>query len=197
MAIDKRRLRIQTESGTYDTLHLETSSDIVKRPDESSVESALVTVEAHTANANVHVTAADKEGWNTKTQLLSETPLSGSAPVTAEVAGRIYPVSLDHNGNLAVVVPWEDTPTVIVKRTVTLAAANWSSNEQTVTVQGISADESTQMIQPVPASASREAYEDANVLATAQAANALTFSCDTTPTVDLTVYVVITEVSSE
>lgn len=82
------------------------------------------------------------------------------------------------------------------RATVTLAAASWNNKTQTVTVQGISADETAQLIQPVPASASMAAYYDAGVLATGQAVNSLTFSCEEVPTADLTVYVVITEVSA-
>ena len=77
---------------------------------------------------------------------------------------------------------------------ITLAANAWSNGAQTVTVTGIVNYEEGQLIQPVPASASRAAYEAAGVKATAQATNSLTFSCDTTPSSDLTVYVIITEV---
>lgn len=83
------------------------------------------------------------------------------------------------------------------RATITLAAASWINKAQTVTVQGVSADETAQLIQPVPASASMAAYYDAGVLATGQAANSLTFSCEEVPTADLTVYVVITEVSAD
>ena len=79
---------------------------------------------------------------------------------------------------------------------VTLAANAWSNNAQTVTVTGVLADETKQLIQPVPASASSAEYESCGVKATAQAADSLTFSCDTTPTNNLTVYVVITEVAT-
>lgn len=83
------------------------------------------------------------------------------------------------------------------RATVTLAAASWANKAQTVTVQGVSADETAQLIQPVPASASMAAYYDAGVIATGQAENSLTFSCEEVPTADLTVYVVITEVSAD
>ena len=79
---------------------------------------------------------------------------------------------------------------------VTLASNAWSNNAQTVTVSGVLADETKQLIQPVPASASSAEYESCGVKATAQAADSLTFSCDTTPTNNLTVYVVITEVAT-
>lgn len=84
----------------------------------------------------------------------------------------------------------------ITYQSVTLAAANWSSNEQTVTVTGVSATETDQLIQPVPASASRAAYQAAGVQATAQAANSLTFTCASVPASDLTVYVCITELEA-
>lgn len=76
---------------------------------------------------------------------------------------------------------------------IILPAANWSNNQQTVTVQGVLADETKQLIQPVPASASRAAYEMAAVRATAQAADSITFECKSpAPAADLTVYIVVT-----
>lgn len=83
-----------------------------------------------------------------------------------------------------------------VYRTVTLPASGWSSNAQTVTVQGVLADESAQLIQPMPAMVSQTAYYEAGILCTGQAANQLTFTCQTVPTADLTVYVVMQEVGA-
>ena len=60
------------------------------------------------------------------------------------------------------------------------------------TVTGVSSDESAQLIQPVPNSSSRSEYESCGVKAVSQAANSLTFSCDTVPSNNLTVYVVVT-----
>ena len=79
---------------------------------------------------------------------------------------------------------------------VTLAAASWDSIAltQTVTVSGVSATETTQIITPTPALASQAAYYKAGILGTAQTENSLTFTCTTAPTEDLTVYVVIQEV---
>lgn len=79
---------------------------------------------------------------------------------------------------------------------VTLSTSAWSSNAQTVTVTGILADETAQLIQPVPAIASQSAYYAAGIMCTGQEANSLTFTCQETPTADLTVYVVIQEVSA-
>nr|DAY17211.1 MAG TPA: tail fiber-like protein [Caudoviricetes sp.] len=76
-------------------------------------------------------------------------------------------------------------------RTITLTAAGWSSNAQTVTVSGVVASETAQLIAPTPAIASQSAYYEAGIMCTGQAANSLTFTCQTVPTSNLTVYVVI------
>ena len=81
---------------------------------------------------------------------------------------------------------------------VTLTASGWNSSAktQTVTVNGVLADESAQVIQPIPALASQSAYNAAGILATGQAANSITFTASTVPTADLSVYIVITEVTA-
>ena len=79
---------------------------------------------------------------------------------------------------------------------VTLSASAWSSNTQTVTGYGELADETKQLITPAPALASQAAYLAAGVLCTGQAADSLTFTCQTVPTGNLTVYVAITDVKS-
>ena len=83
-----------------------------------------------------------------------------------------------------------------VYRTITLTTSGWSSNTQTVTVSGVSADETAQLIHPCPAMASQTAYYEAGILCAGQAANQLTFTCQTVPTTDLTVYVVMQEVGA-
>ena len=81
---------------------------------------------------------------------------------------------------------------------VTLTASAWDSSAktQTVTVSGVLADETKQLITPAPALASQAAYYDAVILCTGQAANKLTFTAKKVPTDDLTVYVTIQEVGS-
>lgn len=79
---------------------------------------------------------------------------------------------------------------------VTLPASGWSDSTQTVTVSGVLADESAQLIQPMPSMASQSTYYGAGVLCSGQAANSLTFTCQTVPTADLTVYVVMQEVGA-
>ena len=77
--------------------------------------------------------------------------------------------------------------------TVTMAADGWENLEQAVYIDGISADESAQLIQPVPASASFDAYAQAEIRAR-QSLNQIKFSCAVPPVTDLTVYVVVQEV---
>lgn len=79
-------------------------------------------------------------------------------------------------------------------QTVTLTASGWSNNQQTVTVNGISSDESTQVIQPAPANSIRAVYYSNGVEAIEQSTNSLTFECVTVPEVDLTVYVAIIDI---
>ena len=80
---------------------------------------------------------------------------------------------------------------------VILAADGWDEAEltQTVTAYGVLADETAQLILPVPAIASRSEYVAAGVLCTNQAADRLTFTCSSIPTASLTVYVTMQEVS--
>lgn len=88
--------------------------------------------------------------------------------------------------------------------TITLTADGWTNtmapvepggetlgHQQTVTVSGVSASETAQLITPTPAIASQSAYYEAGIMCTGQAANRLTFTCQTVPTSNLTVYVVI------
>ena len=81
--------------------------------------------------------------------------------------------------------------------TATLTADNWVDNKQTVEIEVIDADETKQIIEPIPANASLQAYTQAGVMAINQYAGQLEFSCNSVPTDNLTVYVVVTEVMSE
>ena len=72
--------------------------------------------------------------------------------------------------------------------TVTLASADWSNNTQTVTVSGVTADN---LVLVAPSPTDFTAYGSAEIRATAQATNSLTFTCTNTPTADLTVNIAI------
>ena len=85
-----------------------------------------------------------------------------------------------------------------ISKSVTLSASGWDSSAktQTVTVQGVLAGETAQLITPTPALASQAAYYDAVILCTGQAADKLTFTAKKVLTDDLTVYVTIQEVGA-
>jgi hypothetical protein len=92
----------------------------------------------------------------------------------------------------------EDVKTEIRPKStlVTLPLSAWSNNTQTVTVPGVLADESKQLIQPMPTIADQAVYSAAGISCTGQAANKLTFKAQTVPTEDVQVYVVIQEVGT-
>ena len=71
---------------------------------------------------------------------------------------------------------------------VVLELAGWSNKSQTVSVDGVTANN---VVIPAPAPGSHVAYYKANVRCTAQADGALTFVCDTVPTAALTVNVLV------
>lgn len=72
--------------------------------------------------------------------------------------------------------------------TVTLVVADWSADTQTVTASGVTA---TNTVAVAPAPASQADWIDGGVLCTAQGTDELTFTCDTTPSNDITVNVLI------
>lgn len=73
--------------------------------------------------------------------------------------------------------------------TVTLTAASWSGNTQTVSVTGVT-DTNNVAVSPSGRD-STTAWADGEVLCTSQGSNTLTFTCTTVPTADITVSVVI------
>lgn len=75
-----------------------------------------------------------------------------------------------------------------VNTTITLTAAGWSSNTQTVTVTGMTA---TGVVMVSPDPTDQSAYTSAGIICSAQAAGTLTFTCSTTPSADLSVNVVM------
>lgn len=79
----------------------------------------------------------------------------------------------------------------------TLPASAWDSAtmQQSIVVDGISADETKQRIESAPVSSMQDAYYEAGVWLRSQAANLLTFTCDKIPTGDINILVSIQEAS--
>lgn len=71
---------------------------------------------------------------------------------------------------------------------VTLLSSGWSSNAQTITVDGVTASNNVVV---APAPANMPEYIDCAVYCSAQAANQLTFNCTSVPSADITVNVLI------
>ena len=81
--------------------------------------------------------------------------------------------------------------------TVTLTTDGWHKGEQTVTVNGILADSSAQIVDVCPANKpSADRWAAAGVWCTSQAANSLIFSCDSVPTEDINVNIRMQGVSA-
>ena len=71
---------------------------------------------------------------------------------------------------------------------ITLTVAGWSGNSQTVTASGVTANNAV-VVSPAPSS--YLSYGEFGVYCSAQATNSLTFACDSTPDVALTVNIFI------
>lgn len=100
---------------------------------------------------------------------------------------EIYLVADDGSGS-------NDTVPTACKVKLTVAGWNSSAKTQSVTIDGVSADEASQFLLPLPTAASKSAYDDAGIQMTGQAANSVTFTCDTVPTAAIEVWVVIQSV---
>ena len=72
--------------------------------------------------------------------------------------------------------------------TVTIAASAWSNKSATVSVNGVTASNN---IFVTPSASSYIAYANAQVRCTAQGSGTLTFACETTPTTNISVNVLI------
>ena len=144
---------------------------------ETELGTALAELPDHISDAGIHVTEEEKAAWNGKASgtHASQHASTGADPITpADIGAAEKPI------------------TVRIK----LTASGWDSTArtQTVAATGVLADETAQLITPTPAAANRTAYYEAGILCTGQAADSLTFTADTVPTEDLTVYVVIQDV---
>lgn len=115
--------------------------------------------------------------------LSDDTP---SAPGTASAGTSEKAARADH------VHPSERPKATLVF----LSAASWdaSAKTQTVDVAGIDADESKQVIYVTPYSADTQAYKDAGIQMSAQAAGKATFICESVPTSAVKVWVVVEDV---
>ena len=71
-------------------------------------------------------------------------------------------------------------------RTIELPSANWSNNQQIVTVSGVTSNIDL-TVAPVPTRENATAYSEAGVICTASDNNKLTFECTDVPSVSISV----------
>lgn len=114
------------------------------------------------------------------------------------------PVSVDNNKLTDLDTPTANTDAANksyvdaikpIGRTAILTTSGWSSNTQTVTVSGVKATGQNVRLSPVT-KADADAWASAGCWCTAQAENALTFTCDTVPAQDIQLNVEMQEVQS-
>ena len=75
-------------------------------------------------------------------------------------------------------------------KTAQLTVSGWSSNQQIVSVSGITANNLV-IISPDPAANNYSAYTQCEIRCTTQAANKLTFTCKKTPSIAITVNIAV------
>ena len=130
------------------------------------------TVKAASYNGNVY-NSVDSSGTLALSNIVASVSYNGT----------VYN-SVDASGNLAL----QSIQAQHTSLSITIATSDWSNNTCTKTVTGVTAS-NTVIVSP--ASASFEAYGEAQVRATAQGANQITFACTDVPSSSLTVNVAI------
>ena len=129
------------------------------------------------ANKPIRVTY-DGTYWVADMDRPNATDIYGTVPITSGGTGAS--TAEGARANLGAVA--------MTTTTVTLAADGWNSNQQTVTVAGVTDDNT---VIPGPAPASHADYAENGVYCSAQAADSLTFTCDSVPSADLTINVAV------
>ena len=143
-----------------------------------------------TKNAHLTVSNSETEGHSAENDRAGESTIGSSGyPWKAGYFQELYLNGEPISGGGA--------DSACRKVSATLLAANWSNNAQTLTIQGILANEVKQCIQISPQQSYMTAFINAQILVTAQSANSLTFSCTNVPNTDIPIYVVIFDVLDE
>ena len=151
------------------------------------------TVNGKALSADINLSAADV-GARPDTWTPSAADV-GAVPTDRTVNGKALSANISLNASdVGAATPADVSAAKPVLRTATLTTSGWSSNTQTVSVQGVSADPNAQLIYVSPADkASATAWGEAGVFCSAQAANSLTFVCDSVPSANISVNISIQE----
>ena len=115
----------------------------------------------------------------------------GAVPITRTVNGKQL------NANISLTAADVNAASKATYVSVTLPNTGWSNNQRALTVNGVLADATKQLIVPCPQNATAlDVWTAAGVKAISQAANSLTFKCDSTPTASIPLYVAIIPIGS-
>lgn len=126
------------------------------------------------ARANNWTPTASEVGAVPTSRTVNGKPLSSNISLTADDVGAANPPTL---------------------RTATLTTSGWSSNSQTLTVQGVISDSDSQIVRISPDDkASATAWAEAGVWCTTQGTNSLTFTCDSVPSANINLNIELQEV---
>ena len=174
-AYDHRADRIEQHDGFFDAgqdveFILRDGKLILLTP---SLKSLGASSSRHENNTAIHVTSSQKTTWTNHGN-------TASIHVT-ESQKSAWTAKAEKPKRRGVVLPYQ--------------AWDSASKSMTIGVNGVVGDETAQLITITPAVASQAAYYAAGIKCTGQATNTLTFTAETIPTVDLTVYAVIQEVA--
>lgn len=165
---------------SYNTGSPVTSYSVSRMGIDGSGAVNTVNSQSPDSNGNVKLAAADIS-------------TDSGQSIQAELDGKQTAISATGllkgaDGEVSEAVHGVDYQLPITSVQVTLPAAGWQSNTQTVTVSGVTA-ESTVVVSPAPSSF--EEYAEAECRATAQGDGTITFTCGSTPAGALTVNVMI------
>lgn len=166
-------------SQTTGNPHGTTAEEVGAMPAVSGGTTGQVLTKTASGQAWGNLTASDVSAVPT-TRTVNGKPLSADITLSASDVGAASTEDLEGTEDVIVAYFNVFSPKL---RTATLTTAGWSSNSQTVTVTGVLADSSKQAVRISPADKdSADAWAEAGVWCTGQAADSLTFTCDSTPT---------------
>lgn len=124
--------------------------------------------------------------------IISNFPMGGNTDEIEQLIGEHNKSAEAHKEQFDKQKEYTDAARTIT-RTVTLTAAGWTDKAQTVTCEGVAADEAKQQIIVMPASKDESVWSADAVRCVSQGENSLNFTCSTVPTEDISVYVNITQ----
>lgn len=134
---------------------------------------------------NPHGTTAADVGARPSTWMPTAADI-GAVPTTRTVNGKQL------NANISLTAADVNAASKATYVSVTLPNTGWSNNQRALTVNGVLADATKQLIVPCPQNATAmDVWNEAGVKAIAQAANSLTFKCDSTPSASIPLYIAL------